>query len=67
MSRLPSDLYRYRKRNKLSLDGTVAGLQFNNTVDKLICRQVSEHWVLQRTRAIWELRTPATMTHIPAS
>ncbi len=29
MSLLPSDLYRYRKRSKLSLDGTVAGLHFN--------------------------------------
>ena len=29
MSRLPSDLYRYRKRSKLSLDGRVAGVEFN--------------------------------------
>ena len=29
MNRLPSDLYRYRKRSKLSLDGRVGGVEFN--------------------------------------
>ncbi len=29
MSRPPIEVYRYRKRKNLSLDGTVAGIQFN--------------------------------------
>ena len=38
MSRLPSDMYRYRKRNKLSLGGTVA-------VQNAVCAALAGHGV----------------------
>ena len=75
MSRLPSDLYRYRKRSKLSLDGRVAGVEFNKfrhaiNIDADIarlCNPVADQGYLEAQQQLHYDPHPGFMTDLASN